>query len=87
MDKSGIVSRSSDAVDKHKSTRLLRFRSMPGEAEEEAKVQLERREGQVEEFTVSLSYTELLGIDGEAIEFEWNMSQDSRNCRFFSKSR
>ena len=30
-------------------------------------------EGQVGEFKMSLSYKELLGIDGELIEFEWNM--------------
>ena len=32
-----------------------------------------RWEGQVEEFQMSLSYKGLLGIDGEAIEFEWNV--------------
>ena len=25
---------------------------------------------------MSLSYKELLGIDGDAIEFEWNISED-----------
>ena len=32
-----------------------------------------RWEGQVEEFKMSASYKELLGIDGEPIEFEWNI--------------
>ena len=32
-----------------------------------------RWEGQVEEFQMSASYKELLGIDGETIEFEWNI--------------
>ena len=32
-----------------------------------------RWEGQVEEFKMSLSYKELLGIDEEAIKFEWNV--------------
>ena len=32
-----------------------------------------RWEGQVDEFKMSLSYKELLGIDGEAIESEWNI--------------
>ena len=41
----------------------------------------------VEEFKRSLSYKELLGIDGEAIEVEWNISQDFRHCRFFKRSR
>ena len=31
-----------------------------------------RWEGPVEEFKMSSSYKELLGIDGEPIEFEWN---------------
>ena len=39
----------------------------------ESKDIIERREGQVEEFKMSLSYTELTEIDGETIEFEWNM--------------
>ena len=34
---------------------------------------------------MSLSYTELLGIHGEAIEFEWNISQDFHRCRFFNR--
>ena len=29
--------------------------------------------GQVEEFKMYPSYKELLGLDGEAIEFEWNI--------------
>ena len=32
-----------------------------------------RWEGQVEEFKMSASYKELLVIDGEPIEFEWNI--------------
>ena len=32
-----------------------------------------RCEGQVEEFKMSPSYKELLGIDGEPIEFDWNI--------------
>ena len=32
-----------------------------------------RWEGQLEEFKMSASYRELLGIDGEAFEFEWNI--------------
>ena len=30
-------------------------------------------DGQVEEFKMSPSYKELLGVDGEAIDFEWNV--------------
>ena len=30
-------------------------------------------DGQVEEFKMPLSYKELLGVDGEAIDFEWNV--------------
>ena len=36
---------------------------------------LQRWEGQVEEFKMSLSYEELLGVDGELTEFEWNIFQ------------
>ena len=44
-------------------------------------------EGQVEEYRMSPSYKELLGIDGEATEFEWNISQDLRHCRSFKRFR
>ena len=46
-----------------------------------------RWEGQVEEFKMSPFYKELMRIDGEAIEFEWNISQDFRHCKFFKRSR
>ena len=39
-------------------------------------------------FQQSSEYAELCGIDGEPIEFEWNISQDSRRLRLsdmFSK--
>ena len=39
----------------------------------ESKEAITRWEGQVEELKMYLSYRELLGIDGEAIEFEWNI--------------
>ena len=42
---------------------------MPGEAVNGSEGAIERWEGQVEEFKMSPSYQELLGIDGEAIEF------------------
>ena len=47
---------------------------------------LKRWEGQVEEFKMSVSYKELLGIDGEPVEFEWTF-QDFRHCRFCKRSR
>ena len=53
----------------------------------ESRVAIIRWEGQVEEFNMSLSNKELLGIDGEAIQFEWNIFQDFRHCRFFKRSR
>ena len=34
-----------------------------------------RWEGQVADFQLSASYEEILGIDGEPIEFEWNILQ------------
>ena len=45
----------------------------------DSKGTIERWKGQVEEFKMSPSYKELLGIDAEAIEIEWNISQDLRN--------
>ena len=42
---------------------------MPGEAVNGSEGAIERWKSQVEEFKMSPSYQELLGIDGEAIEF------------------
>ena len=39
----------------------------------EAKVQLKDGKVKWEEFKMSLSYQELLGIEREAIEFEWSI--------------
>ena len=47
----------------------------------------QRWENQVEESRLSNSYRKLLGIDGEPIEFEWNISQDLPHCRFSRRSR
>ena len=52
-----------DPVDRSNSTCLLRSRTVFGV----------RSEGQVTDFLMSASHGELLGIDGEAIEFEWNI--------------
>ena len=41
-----------------------------------AKDAITRWEGQVKEFKMSPSYKALLGIDGEAIEFEWNILRE-----------
>ena len=53
---------------------------------EEAKA---RWSSQVKEFQVYSPVEEFPGIDGVAIEFEWNisLSQDSQHCRFFKRSR
>ena len=39
----------------------------------ESKEAVTRREGQVEELKMYPSYKDLEGIDGETIEFEWNL--------------
>ena len=52
---------------------LLWFRTLPAENEWQQRCNYVRWEGQVEEFKMSPSYKELLGIDGESIEFEWNI--------------
>ena len=46
-----------------------------------------RIEDEVEEFRLSTSYRELLGFDGELIDFEWNISQDLRHWRSSRRSR
>ena len=46
-----------------------------------------RWEGQVEEFKMSPLYKELLGIDGEAIEFEWNIFQGFSSLQILQKIR
>ena len=53
----------------------------------ESKDSIERWEGKVEEFKMSLSYTELTRIDGETIEFEWNISQGFRHYTFCKRSK
>ena len=87
MDEIDIVSWSSDWVDKSKSTCLLRPRYCASERCGLKKDASARWEGQVEEFKMSASLRELLGIDGEALEFEWNISQDLRHSRLFRDSR
>ena len=47
----------------------------------------ERWEGQVEEFKMSPSYKELLGIDGEAIEFEWNIFPGFSTLQILQKNQ
>ena len=72
MDEISIVSWTSDSVDRGKSMCLLRFRSMLGNDEWKQRCK-HKMEGQVDEFKMSPSYKELLGIDGETIDFEWNI--------------
>ena len=47
----------------------------------------QRWKNQLEEFRQSNSYRELFGIDGEPIEFEWNISQDSLHWRSSRRSK
>ena len=53
----------------------------------DGKGEIERWEGQVEEFKMSASYEELTGIDGGPIEFELNISQNLHHRRFFERLR
>ena len=46
-----------------------------------------RWDNQVEEFRQSNSYREFLGIDGEPIEFEWNISHVLRHWKFCKRTR
>ena len=45
-----------------------------------------RWKGQVEDLMMYSSYQDAVGIDGEAIEFEWKFSQNFRHCLFLKKS-
>ena len=47
---------------------------------------IERWRGQVERLRMYPSFQEAVGIDGEAIEFEWRMFPDFRHCKFFKRS-
>ena len=47
----------------------------------------EKWRDQISEFQRSREHAEFFGIDGEPIEFEWNVSQDSHRLRFADKSR
>ena len=64
------VPRSSDLAEKSKGTCLLRFRSMLGKADWQ---QLQDAKVKWKNPNFPLRCKELLGIDGEAIEFEWNI--------------
>ena len=48
---------------------------------------IERWRGQVEGLRLYSSYQDAVGIDGEAIEFEWTFFQDFHRCPFFKKSK
>ena len=47
----------------------------------------EQWQSQIREFQQSNEYTKLSGVDGEPIEFEWNISQDSHRLKFSERSR
>ena len=72
MDEINIVPRSGDTVDNSKvrvySDSVLCLGRM-----NESKNAITRWKVQVEEFKMSPSYRELLGIDAEATELEWNI--------------
>ena len=53
----------------------------------ENKDAIKRWWGQVEEFNMSPSYKELLGIDGEVIEFEWDIFLGFSTLQIFQKPR
>ena len=74
MDDVYTSARQSDYVDESKSARPLRFRLMLGKMSEHSEAN-QKWKNPVEEFRQSNSYRELLGIDGEPIEFDWNIFQ------------
>ena len=72
MDEIYIVSWSSDQVGESKSDCLFRWCFVLGKISRSFRSK-SKMEGQVTEFRLSTSYGELLGIDAEPIEFEWNI--------------
>ena len=73
MDETYAYARSSNQVDESKSTRLLRFRLMLGKNARTLGSE-PQMENQYEDFRQSDSYSFFFfGIDGEPIEFEWNI--------------
>ena len=47
---------------------------------------VQRWKGQIEDLKMCSSYRDAVGIDGEAIEFEWKrFSKDFRHCLFFAR--
>ena len=73
MDEIGIVSWSSNQVGKSKSACPLRFRSMCGtdEWKQRSNSKMERSSGRTQD--VSFLTKNIVGIDREAIEFEWDI--------------
>ena len=59
-------------MDESKSTRIHRFRLVLGEMQDLSGAN-QKSTAQLEEFQQSNSFRELLRIDGEPIEFEWNI--------------
>ena len=86
VDENDFVPWSSDHMDESKGTCLFWFSFFLGRISHPSEASIKWKE-QIIEFQRSNEYAEMYGIDGEAIEFECNISQDSHRLRFSDKSR
>ena len=81
-DKNETVSSTGDQVDKGKSPCTLRLSTMSGKLSSEA---TQRWKGQLTDFESTASYQELLGVDGEPIEFWWNVLRERSSSQILLK--
>ena len=84
-DESDFCSRSSDLVDKSKSTCLLRLRSVFGKMSHHLDA-IQRSEGLVEEFQMSLLMENYRASMEKQLNSSGTSSRDLRHCRFFRRS-
>ena len=84
MDQNETVSSTGDQVDKGESPCILRLCTMSGKLSSEA---TQRWKGQLTDFESTASYQELLGVDGEPIEFECNTLRERSSLQILLKNQ
>ena len=84
MEKNDFVQRPSSSVVNSESLRTLRFSIVH---ENNPQYSRKRMEEKIAWFMNASQCRELDRIDGEPMEFEWKISQDSQQCRFSPRSK
>ena len=87
MDEINIGQRSSDQMGEGKRLCLRWFRStcwLDGTRSRSSREKMERPSWRSQDVD---TFQDAVGVDGEAIEFEWKCFQDFRHCLFFKRSR